>query len=63
MEISAPLQALRFLGGGVTFIAHTFLCENVKILILFVMLVISVVPYTMLEVRLESHRKAHSSSI
>lgn len=63
IEIVSPLQALRFFGGGITFIAHTFLCENTKILILFVMLVISVVPYTVHEVRMESQRKNHSNNI
>lgn len=62
-QISSPLQAFRFLGLGITFAAHGFLCENLKILILFVMLVISVIPYAMLELRMESQRKAFSNSI
>lgn len=62
-QISSKLQAFRFLGFGITFAAHGFLCENPKILILFVLLVISVVPYAMLEIRLESQRKLQSNSI
>ncbi|KAH8416512.1 hypothetical protein KR222_006915 [Zaprionus bogoriensis] len=57
-EVTAPLQALRFLGLGVTFAAHGFLCESVKIIALVVLLVISVPPYAMLEMRLEAQRKA-----
>lgn len=62
-EISSPLQACRFFGLAITFIAHGFLCESPKILILFVLLIISVVPYAMLEIRMEAQRKAHSNSI
>lgn len=62
-EISSPLQACRFFGLAITFAAHGFLCENHKILILFILLVISVVPYAMLEIRMEAQRKAHSNSI
>lgn len=62
-QISSPLQAFRFLGLGITFAAHGFLCENPKILILFIMLVISVIPYAMLEIRLEGQRKLQSNSI
>lgn len=61
-QISSALQAFRFLGLGVTFIAHGFLCENVKILVLFILLVVSIVPYAMLEIRLENQRKAHVQS-
>ncbi|KAH8386915.1 hypothetical protein KR093_003461 [Drosophila rubida] len=57
-EVTAPLQALRFLGLGVTFAAHGFLCESMKIIALVVLLVISVPPYAMLEMRLEAQRKA-----
>ncbi|KAM8721711.1 hypothetical protein ACLKA7_007562 [Drosophila subpalustris] len=57
-EVTAPLQALRFLGLGVTFAAHGFLCESMKIIVLVVLLVISVPPYAMLEMRLEAQRKA-----
>lgn len=63
MEVASPLQACRFLGLGITFAAHGFLCENPKILILFILLVISVIPYAMLETRLESQRKTHSTSM
>lgn len=62
-EISAPLQSFRFLGLAITFGAHSFLCENPKILILFILLVISIIPYTMLEIRMEAQRKAYSNSI
>lgn len=62
-QVSSPLQAARFLGMGITFAAHGFLCENPKILLLFILLVISIVPYAMLEIRLESQRKVQSNSI
>lgn len=62
-QISSILQAFRFLGLGLTFAAHGFLCENPKILILFILLVISVIPYAMLEIRMEGQRKAQSNSI
>lgn len=62
-QILSPLQAFRFLGLGITFAAHGFLCENPKILFLFILLVISIVPYGMLELRLENQRKAQSNSI
>ncbi|BFG02911.1 UNC93-like protein [Drosophila madeirensis] len=57
-EVSAPLQALRFLGLGLTFAGHGFLCESLKIIALVVLLVISVPPYATLEIRLEAQRKA-----
>ncbi|KAH8324968.1 hypothetical protein KR074_000566 [Drosophila pseudoananassae] len=57
-EVSAPLQGLRFLGLGLTFAGHGFLCESVKIIALVVLLVISVPPYATLEIRLEAQRKA-----
>lgn len=59
VEISSPIQALRYVGMAVTFAAHGFLCENEKIIIMFVLLVITVLPYGMLEVRLEAQRKNH----
>lgn len=59
VEVAAPLQALRYLGLAVTFAAHGFLCENAKILILFILLVLSILPYGMLEVKMESARKNH----
>ncbi|XP_016982365.1 protein unc-93 homolog A isoform X2 [Drosophila rhopaloa] len=57
-EVQAPLQALRFLGLGLTFAGHGFLCESLKIIALVVLLVISVPPYATLEIRLEAQRKA-----
>lgn len=57
-ELMSPLQALRFLGLGITFAGHGVLCEGPKIIILAIMLVISVIPYTMLELKLETQRKA-----
>ncbi|KAH8294468.1 hypothetical protein KR018_009870 [Drosophila ironensis] len=57
-EVSAPLQGLRFLGLGLTFAGHGFLCESMKIIVLVVLLVISVPPYAALETRLEAQRKA-----
>ncbi|XP_030568311.1 protein unc-93 homolog A [Drosophila novamexicana] len=57
-EVNASLQALRFLGLAITFAAHGFLCESVKIIALVVLLVICVPPYAMLEMRLEAQRKA-----
>jgi len=62
-EVASPLQALKYLGLGVTLAAHGFLCEGPKILVLAVLLVVSVPPYTMLEIRLESQRKQHMSSL
>jgi len=57
-EVQAPLLALRFLGLGLTFAGHGFLCESMKIIALVVLLVISVPPYATLEIRLEAQRKA-----
>ncbi|XP_062564314.1 uncharacterized protein LOC134227087 [Armigeres subalbatus] len=57
-EVMSPLQALRFLGLGITFAGHGILCEAPKIIILAILLVISVIPYTMLELKLETQRKA-----
>jgi hypothetical protein len=56
-EIASPMQALKFFGLGLTFAAHGILCEGPKILILAILLVVSVVPYTMLEIKLEGQRK------
>ncbi|XP_020807124.1 UNC93-like protein isoform X1 [Drosophila serrata] len=57
-EVSAPLLGLRFLGLGLTFAGHGFLCESLKVIALVVLLVISVPPYATLEIRLEAQRKA-----
>ncbi|XP_053679823.1 uncharacterized protein LOC128730769 [Anopheles nili] len=62
-EVTAPLQALRFLGLAVTFAGHGVLCEGPKIIILAILLVISVIPYTMLELKLENQRKALKLSL
>lgn len=63
IEITSPVQALRFVGLSVTFAAHGFLCEHQKILVMFVLLVITVLPYAMLETRLEAQRKNHHTHI
>ncbi|KAG4071375.1 hypothetical protein HA402_004079 [Bradysia odoriphaga] len=63
IEVTSPLQALRFLGLGVTFAAHGLLCENIKILILVILLVITIIPYGMLEVRLEAQRKSQKEKL
>lgn len=63
IEVASPIQALRFLGLGITFAAHGFLCENAKILILFILLVITILPYGLLEGRLENVRKNHHSNL
>ncbi|XP_055605998.1 uncharacterized protein LOC129754142 isoform X1 [Uranotaenia lowii] len=62
-ELMSPLQALRFLGLGITFAFHGLLCEAPKIIILAILLVISVVPYTMLELKLEGQRKSAKLSL
>ncbi|XP_029727766.1 uncharacterized protein LOC115254158 [Aedes albopictus] len=62
-EVMSPLQALRFLGLGITFAGHGILCEAPKIIILAILLVISVIPYTMLELKLETQRKAAKVSL
>lgn len=63
MKIASPLQSCRFLGLGITFLLHTFICEYHKILILVVLLVICLPPYAVLEVRLEAQRKSQSTSM
>lgn len=63
IEVTSPLQALRYLGLAVTFAAHGFLCENVKILVLVILLVLTVIPYGMLEVRLEAQRKSQKEKL
>lgn len=62
-QVSSPLQACRFFGLGLTFISHTFLCENLKILILFILLVVSIIPYALIEIRMEGQRRAQSNSL
>lgn len=61
MNVAAPLQAFRFMGLGITFLLHTFICEYHKILILVVLLVICLPPYAVLEVRLEAQRKSQAT--
>lgn len=63
IEVTSPLQALRYLGLGLTFALHGFLCENVKILVLVILLVITVIPYGMLEIRLEAQRKSQKEKL
>jgi hypothetical protein len=62
-EVLSPLQALRFLGLGVTFGAHGLLCESPKIIILAILLLISVIPYAMLEIKLETQRRSHTANL
>ncbi|XP_065365911.1 uncharacterized protein LOC135958895 [Calliphora vicina] len=62
-EVASPLQSLRFLGLGITFAAHGFMCETPKIITLVIILVVSVLPYAMLEIRLESQRKAQLNNL
>ena len=62
-EVASPLQSLRFLGLGITFAAHGFMCETPKLITLVIILVVSVLPYAMLEIRLESQRKAQLSNL
>lgn len=62
-EVSSQLQGLKFLGLGLTFAAHGFLCEAPKILVLAILLVITVPPYAMLEQRLETQRKLHLNNL
>ncbi|XP_075157030.1 uncharacterized protein LOC142230263 [Haematobia irritans] len=58
VEVTSPMQALRFLGLSITFAAHGYMCETPKIISLVIILVVSVLPYAMLEIRLESQRKS-----
>lgn len=62
-EVTSPLQSLRFLGLGITFTAHGFMCETPKIITLVIILVVSVLPYAMLEIRLESQRKTQLNNL
>ncbi|XP_054087569.1 uncharacterized protein LOC105215205 [Zeugodacus cucurbitae] len=57
-DVTSPLQALRFLGLGVTFAAHGLMCETPKIITMVIMLVLSLPAYAMLEIRLEAQRKS-----
>lgn len=59
VAVSARIQSLRYVGMAVTFAAHGVLCEQAKITIMFVLLCVAVVPYGLLEVRLEAQRKNH----
>lgn len=63
VEIASPLQALRCLGLSMTFAAHSFLCETPKIITLVAILVFSVPPYALLEIRLETQRKAQINTL
>lgn len=63
IEVTSPLQALRFLGLAITFAAHGYMCETPKIISLVIILVVSVLPYAMLEIRLESQRKTQLISL
>lgn len=62
VEVMSPLHGIKYLGLGVTFAAHGFLCEFPKIVILAILLVVSVPPYTSLEMKLEAQRKATSTT-
>lgn len=59
VAVAARVQALRYAGLAVTFAAHGLLCEQAKITCMFVLLCVTVVPYGMLEVRLEAQRRNH----
>lgn len=62
-DVISPLQGLRYLGLAITFGAHGLLCEGSKILILTILLVICVPPYALLEMRLETQRKNHMTTL
>lgn len=59
VAVSARVQSLRYVGLAITFAAHGVLCEQAKITIMFILLCVTVVPYGLLEVRLEAQRKNH----
>lgn len=63
IEIASILQALKFLGLGLTFAAHGILCEGPKIYILAILLLISVPPYAMYEIKLEGQRKIQTTNL
>ncbi|ALC49530.1 CG3078 [Drosophila busckii] len=63
LSITASLQTLRFVGLGLSFMAHGFICEKVKIIALMVLLIVCVLPYAILEVRLDAQRKATLHSL
>lgn len=58
LEALCPVLGIQYLAMGVTFAAHGFLCEYAKIIVLALLLIVSVPPYTSLELRLETQRKA-----
>lgn len=62
LEVLAPIHGLQYLAMGITFGAHGFLCEYAKIIVLAILLVVSVPPYTSLEMRLEAQRKVAQNS-
>lgn len=59
VAVAARVQAVRYAGLALTFVAHGLLCEQAKITAMFVLLCVVVVPYGMLETRLEAHRRNH----
>lgn len=62
VDVLSPIQAIKYLAMGITFGAHGFLCEYSKIIVLAILLIVSVPPYTNLEMRLEVQRKASQNN-